>query len=97
MMRAVLSHPILACSGGAATTTTQATGGGTGLGVPGFDMLGLLAAVGLLAVFAAGIALAIALANRVSDRAVAVPIPATARISPDGYYWWDGTTWRPRT
>ena len=25
---------------------------------------------------------------------VPTPVPAGARLSPDGYYWWDGTGWR---
>jgi len=25
---------------------------------------------------------------------VPTPVPAGATVSPDGYYWWDGASWR---
>ena len=94
-METVLAHAISACT--TAGTTTHATGAGSGPVASGFDVVGLLVSVGLVIVFGAGVALAVFIANRISDRPRAgMPIPVQATVSPDGYYWWDGAAWRQR-
>ena len=66
-----------------------------GFSVPGLGMIGfIVSAVGLV-VLAVGVAVVLLLDARRRPGMMAV-VPVDARLSPDGYYWWDGAEWRPR-
>src|SRR5260221_8416095 len=83
-----------AAVGGAAQA---GVGGGDVLGfsVPGLGMIGfIVSAVGLV-VLAVGVAVVLLLDARRRPGMMAA-VPVDARLSPDGYYWWDGAEWRSR-
>ena len=84
-----------ACGTGVTSATTGGTTGSAGL--PTGLAIGALAAYGIAAtILTIGILIVAVVAVLTRPRtpaALAIPIGAT--FSPDGYYWWDGTRWRP--
>ena len=79
------------------TTTTSAITGGTG-GSSGLPIsLGPILTYGIAtAILGAGIIVLVTMVAlwRRNDP-VPTPVPAGATLSLDGYYWWDGASWRP--
>ena len=76
--------------------TTWATSGGTG-GSSGLPFaLGPILTYGIAtAILTAGVIVLVTMVAlwRRTDP-VPTPVPAGATVSPDGYYWWDGASWR---
>ena len=77
--------------------TTSAITGGTG-GSSGLPLaLGPILTFGIAtAILGAGIIILVTIValSRRNDP-VPMPVPAGATLSLDGYYWWDGASWRP--
>ena len=86
----MLATILLACGEPSTWGVTGGTGGSS-------DLLGPMVARGIAAaIVSAGIivlAAIVALARR--NDPVPTPPPAGAALSGDGYYWWDGASWRP--
>ena len=94
----LLTAILHACGTGTHTTSAVTGGGGGPTGLPldfgpvlTYGIAGLILAAGLIALVAL-----VAASRATTPRPVALPVPAGATISPDGYYWWDGAAWRPR-
>lgn len=60
-----------------------------------FVVVAIVAGVLILIVLAIVVVLIIVL-RRKRPQPAAASIPAGAQMSPDGRYWWDGASWRPR-
>ena len=89
----MLATALLACG---TTTTSFVTGGTSGSSGLPFAMGPILTYGIATAILSAGIIVLVTMVAlwRRSDP-IPTPVPTGATRSPDGYYWWDGATWRP--
>jgi hypothetical protein len=88
----MLATALLACG----TTTSAIAGGGGGPSSLPFD-LGPILTYGIATVIlSVGLVVLVAIValSRRNDP-IPIPVPVGATLSPDGYYWWDGASWRP--
>ena len=88
----MLATALLAC-GGPGTTVAAAGSGGFGPPVSIGAVVSYAVAASILAVGLLALALLVIFTRR--DGPTPTPVPVGATISPDGLYWWDGTSWRP--
>ena len=93
MLATAILHACGTTSTAFATGGTSGTGGSSGLPFA----LGPLLTYGIAtAILGAGIIVLVTIValSRRNDPVPAL-IPAGATLSPDGFYWWDGGSWRP--
>lgn len=89
----MLATIVLACGTTTTSAVTGATGGSSGLPFA----VGPILTYGIAtAILSAGIIVLVAFValTRRNDP-IPTPVPVGARLSSDGYYWWDGAGWRP--
>jgi hypothetical protein len=78
------------------TTTTAFAGGTGGSSGPPFALGPILTYGIATAILSAGIIVLVTIVAlwRRNDP-VPTPVPVGATLTLDGYYWWDGASWRP--